>query len=668
MAFDGSDVRRLTANDTDDVYPSWSPDGTKIVFQSYRDGQPEIYVMNAGGGGQARLTAFDGYDGQPVWSPDGQWIAFVSARSGDWRLYRMDATGAQVQLVPTPVEADTPVWSPDGTMLAFSGDGNGDGWWDLWTMNVDGSGAVMREASGSSRELVPWSWVRRMPTDIVTLTDIGLVYYEGAWYWTNASLNAYYMPREGYLSDIVLSLLPGVSEAWHPDIVSMDREPPQPFSLDWVAPLQPARIGFDLPEFVDTGGSGVWGYEWGWQYYPSGSWGEGWMGGDYRWIEYEPDAGEATRMRVRVWDAAGNATRWEYTPPLTVFENELLSRVVDNRGLGVPDVTIDSTPGSFLEVYDGEGGYHGYTAVPLDGGAGTIDWSHSGFGSPATRSFSGWPDWGRFEFDVVLPPAGDVITNGDFGTGNLSGWDVEGPVAAAEQFASFTGTDAMALSQTVTIPGDALNATLAFRYVYGAWGDPLPFTVDLIDDEGEPARLATITTNTDWEFVQTWVDVSAWAGETVTVRFARATGYGSEAALDDVSLGSAYPDVWVRQHGQPVADRGETVVLRLDYGNRSGLSAPESVVTYALPAALALVAAEPAPTSTAPLTWELGELAAEMQGSIVLTATVSTTPTGGLVSAPATIATPHEAITGNNTTSLAVWVGGRVFLPVMTGD
>jgi TolB protein len=85
MAFDGSDIRRLTDNLTDDVNPAWSPDGTRIVFEAYRDGQPEIYVMNADGSGQARLTASDGYDGQPVWSPDGKWIAFVSTRSGAGR-------------------------------------------------------------------------------------------------------------------------------------------------------------------------------------------------------------------------------------------------------------------------------------------------------------------------------------------------------------------------------------------------------------------------------------------------------------------------------------------------------------------------------------------------------------------------------------------------------
>jgi Tol biopolymer transport system component len=46
---DGSDLRRLTANDASDMAPAWSPDGTRIAFMSNRDGNNEIYVMNASG-------------------------------------------------------------------------------------------------------------------------------------------------------------------------------------------------------------------------------------------------------------------------------------------------------------------------------------------------------------------------------------------------------------------------------------------------------------------------------------------------------------------------------------------------------------------------------------------------------------------------------------------
>jgi dipeptidyl aminopeptidase/acylaminoacyl peptidase len=56
MNADGSEQKRLTNNPASGMDPSWSPDGKKIAFVSYRDGNPEIYVMNADGSEQRNLT------------------------------------------------------------------------------------------------------------------------------------------------------------------------------------------------------------------------------------------------------------------------------------------------------------------------------------------------------------------------------------------------------------------------------------------------------------------------------------------------------------------------------------------------------------------------------------------------------------------------------------
>jgi TolB protein len=79
MNVDGSNLRRLTESPQQDTYPSMSPDGKSIVFESYRDGHAEIYRMNADGSGVARLTHFEGPitengdvppgNGNPSWSP-----------------------------------------------------------------------------------------------------------------------------------------------------------------------------------------------------------------------------------------------------------------------------------------------------------------------------------------------------------------------------------------------------------------------------------------------------------------------------------------------------------------------------------------------------------------------------------------------------------------------
>ena len=72
MNADGSEQNNLTNNPARDSSPAWSPDGKKIVFPSDRDGNYEIYVMDADGSGQKRLTNNSAYDGAPTWSPDGK--------------------------------------------------------------------------------------------------------------------------------------------------------------------------------------------------------------------------------------------------------------------------------------------------------------------------------------------------------------------------------------------------------------------------------------------------------------------------------------------------------------------------------------------------------------------------------------------------------------------
>ena len=108
----------------------------KIAFVSFRDGQREIYIVNADGSGLKNLTndpTVPDYD--PDWSPDGSEIVFVSERDGSLDVYVMDADGSNVRRLTHGDQAGTlsPKWSPDGTRIAFSGTGT------LKVMNADGS-------------------------------------------------------------------------------------------------------------------------------------------------------------------------------------------------------------------------------------------------------------------------------------------------------------------------------------------------------------------------------------------------------------------------------------------------------------------------------------------------------------------------------------------------
>ena len=109
MNADGSNQTRLTNNPSSE--PCFSPDGNKIAFASWSDG--EIYVMNADGSNQTRLTNNWVYDGEPCFSPDGTKIAFVSTRDGDGEIYVMNADGSNViNLTNNPAWDAEPSWGP----------------------------------------------------------------------------------------------------------------------------------------------------------------------------------------------------------------------------------------------------------------------------------------------------------------------------------------------------------------------------------------------------------------------------------------------------------------------------------------------------------------------------------------------------------------------------
>jgi TolB protein len=139
--------------------PAWSRDGRTIVFVSWRDGNGEVYAMDADGSGPRNLTQHPAKDVRPAWSPNGRRIAFVSRRDGNAEVYVMNADGSGKRNLTRDRAGDDdyPTWSPDGRKLAFFG-GRLPPWGSLYVMNADGSGLRrLTRNPNVSRGHIVWS-------------------------------------------------------------------------------------------------------------------------------------------------------------------------------------------------------------------------------------------------------------------------------------------------------------------------------------------------------------------------------------------------------------------------------------------------------------------------------------------------------------------------------
>jgi TolB protein len=137
---DGSGLRPLTRNPATDYGPVWSPDGRKVAFGTYRDGNHEIYVMNPDGSQQRNLTRNPAFwDVDPVWAPNGRTIAFdraadASPDDSDWSIFLMSADGRGQRKL---TQGFGSAWSPDGRRIAFERFVTGRR--VVYLMNADGS-------------------------------------------------------------------------------------------------------------------------------------------------------------------------------------------------------------------------------------------------------------------------------------------------------------------------------------------------------------------------------------------------------------------------------------------------------------------------------------------------------------------------------------------------
>ncbi len=157
MNADGSDRVKLTRNSANDNDPAWSPDGKKIAFASDRDGDYEIFAMNADGSSPVKLTRNTKDDRHPAWSPDGKKIAFSGIESPDWEIFVMNANGTgRTNLTVNGTEDQHPTWSPDGKRIAFAHFLSGQ--LEIFVMDADGSDQLNISGETSKDDQPSWCW------------------------------------------------------------------------------------------------------------------------------------------------------------------------------------------------------------------------------------------------------------------------------------------------------------------------------------------------------------------------------------------------------------------------------------------------------------------------------------------------------------------------------
>jgi Tol biopolymer transport system component len=164
MNADGSDQRLLISNQWAlDSMPAWSPDGTRIAFASRDRGKDfEICVVSAQQdllviqGEILKLTDNEFNDLHPTWSPDGRQIAFYSKRDFYNDIYVIDVAGTgEHQLTATQSNDKDPAWSPDGTLIAFVSNRENDN--EIYVMNPDGSSQRALTENDSNEWSPAWS-------------------------------------------------------------------------------------------------------------------------------------------------------------------------------------------------------------------------------------------------------------------------------------------------------------------------------------------------------------------------------------------------------------------------------------------------------------------------------------------------------------------------------
>ena len=153
---DGQNVRQLTPDGSIALAPSWGPDGKTIVYTSFHQRYPDLYMYNLESGERKRVSGFPGLNTGGAISPDGREMAVILSKDGNPDLYVMDlSTLRPVRITNTPRAVEgSPAWSPDGSRIVFVSDASGTP--QLYVVSRNGGTPERLTQRGSNNAAPDW--------------------------------------------------------------------------------------------------------------------------------------------------------------------------------------------------------------------------------------------------------------------------------------------------------------------------------------------------------------------------------------------------------------------------------------------------------------------------------------------------------------------------------
>jgi Tol biopolymer transport system component len=230
------------------------------------------------------------------------------------------------------------------------------------------------------------------------------------------------------------------------------------------------------------------------------------------------------------------------------------------------------------------------------------------------------------------------------------------------------------LAQAIQLPDAALAPTLSFWHRFGAEFASTSHLEVRVNDMLSSALVFSSTAGTNaWQ--HQWADLTPWAGRPVTISFLMVEAAGGSRAwayIDEVSVGSARPDTWLRLISPGATPPGQDAVHTLSYGNRGGVIASNAHVTLQLPPELTFVRADPPPSAVSQgLRWNVNDLAGQSEAvPIRVTLRVASSATRGTtVTTTASIGSDTaELEQANNTAKADTFIGSLAYLPMLAHD